>query len=29
MYEAVNYTLVDDVRKLQLKVADIYRKLTL
>jgi nitric oxide reductase NorD protein len=28
MYGAVNYTLVDDVRKLPLKVADIYRKLT-
>jgi nitric oxide reductase NorD protein len=28
-YGAVNYTLVDDVRKLPLRVADIYRKLTL
>ena len=29
MYGAVNWTLVDDVRKLPLKVSDIYRKLTL
>ncbi len=28
MYGAVNYTVVDDVRKLPLKVSDIYRKLT-
>jgi nitric oxide reductase NorD protein len=28
MYGAVNYTLVDDVRKLPLRVADIYRNLT-
>jgi nitric oxide reductase NorD protein len=28
MYGAVNYTLVDDVRKLPAKVADIYRRLT-
>ena len=28
MYGAVNYTLVDDVRKLPLKVSDIYRRLT-
>ncbi|MEW6330877.1 MAG: hypothetical protein AB1560_05385 [Pseudomonadota bacterium] len=29
MYGAVNWTLVDDVRKLPLKVSDIYRRLTL
>jgi nitric oxide reductase NorD protein len=29
MYGAVNYTIIDDVRKLPLKVADIYRRLTL
>ena len=28
MYGAVNYTVIDEVRKLPLKVADIYRKLT-
>ena len=28
MYGHVNYTMVDDVRKLPLKVSDIYRKLT-
>lgn len=28
MYGAVNYTVVDDVARLPLKVADIYRKLT-
>lgn len=28
MYGAVNYTIIDDVRKLPLKVADIYRRLT-
>lgn len=28
MYGAVNYTLVDDVARLPVKVADIYRKLT-
>ncbi len=28
MYGAVNYTLVDDVTRLPLKVSDIYRKLT-
>ena len=28
MYGAVNYVLVDEIRKLPLKVADIYRKLT-
>ncbi|MEE8378984.1 MAG: VWA domain-containing protein [Gammaproteobacteria bacterium] len=28
MYGAVNYTVVDDVAKLPLKVSDIYRKLT-
>ena len=28
MYGAVNYTVVDDVRKLPLKVSDIYRRLT-
>jgi len=28
MYGAVNYTLVNDVRKLPLRVADIYRNLT-
>ncbi|MGF1613014.1 MAG: hypothetical protein ACFCVA_03630 [Gammaproteobacteria bacterium] len=28
MYGAVNYTLVDDVRKLPLRVSDIYRRLT-
>jgi nitric oxide reductase NorD protein len=28
MYGAANYTLIDDVRKLPLKVADIYRRLT-
>ena len=27
-YGAVNYVLVDDIRKLPLKVSDIYRKLT-
>ena len=29
MYGAVNWTLVDDVRRLPLKVSDIYRRLTL
>jgi nitric oxide reductase NorD protein len=29
MYGAVNWTLIDDVRKLPLKVSDIYRRLTL
>ncbi len=29
MYGAVNWTLVDEVRKLPLKVSDIYRRLTL
>ena len=29
MYGAVNYAVIDDVRKLPLKVADIYRRLTL
>jgi len=29
MYGAVNYALVDEVRKLPLKVADIYRRLTM
>lgn len=28
MYGAVNYVLIDDVRKLPLKVSDIYRRLT-
>lgn len=28
MYGAVNWTLIDDVRKLPLKVSDIYRRLT-
>jgi nitric oxide reductase NorD protein len=28
MYGAANYILIDDVRKLPLKVADIYRRLT-
>ena len=28
MYGPVNYTVIDEVRKLPLKVADIYRKLT-
>ena len=28
MYGAVNYTLIDKVERLPLKVADIYRKLT-
>ena len=28
MYGHVNYTMVNDVRKLPLKVSDIYRKLT-
>ncbi len=28
MYGAVNYTVVDDVRKLPLRVSDIYRRLT-
>ena len=28
MYGHVNYTMVDDVRKLPLKISDIYRKLT-
>ena len=28
MYGAVNYTLVDDVRRLPIKVSDIYRRLT-
>nr|MBS0021275.1 class I SAM-dependent methyltransferase [Gammaproteobacteria bacterium] len=28
MYGAVNYTLIDDVRKLPLRVSDIYRRLT-
>ena len=28
MYGAVNYTVVDDVAKLPIKVSDIYRKLT-
>ena len=29
MYGAVNWALVDNVRKLPLKVSDIYRRLTL
>lgn len=29
MYGHVNYALVDDVRRLPLKVSDIYRRLTL
>ncbi len=29
MYGAVNWVLVNDVRKLPLKVSDIYRRLTL
>ena len=29
MYGAVNYTIIDDVRKLPLKVAEIYRRLTI
>ncbi len=29
MYGAVNYTIIDDVRRLPFKVADIYRRLTL
>ncbi len=28
MYGAVNYTIIDDVRKLPVKVSDIYRRLT-
>ena len=28
MYGAVNYAVIDDVRKLPLKVSDIYRRLT-
>ena len=28
MYGAVNYTLVDDVRQLPVKVSEIYRRLT-
>lgn len=28
MYGAVNYTVIDEVRKLPLKVPDIYRRLT-
>jgi nitric oxide reductase NorD protein len=28
MYGAVNYTIIDDVRKLPLKVAEVYRRLT-
>lgn len=28
MYGAVNYTIINDVRKLPLKVADVYRRLT-
>jgi nitric oxide reductase NorD protein len=28
MYGAASYSVLDDVRKLPLKVADIYRKLT-
>jgi hypothetical protein len=28
MYGAVNYTLIDEVRKLRLKVSGIYRQLT-
>ena len=28
MYGAVNYTLIDDVGRLPLKVADVYRRLT-
>jgi nitric oxide reductase NorD protein len=28
MYGAVNWTLVDDVKKLPLKVSDIYKRLT-
>ena len=28
MYGAVNYTIIDDIRKLPLKVADVYRRLT-
>lgn len=29
MYGAVNYTIINDVRKLPLKVADVYRRLTI
>jgi nitric oxide reductase NorD protein len=29
MYGAVNYAVIDEVRKLPLKVSDIYRRLTL
>lgn len=29
MYGAVNYTVIDDVKKLPLKIADIYRRLTI
>ncbi|OAD19938.1 hypothetical protein THIOM_004389, partial [Candidatus Thiomargarita nelsonii] len=28
MYGAVNYIVIDEVRKLPLKVSDIYKKLT-
>jgi len=28
MYGAANYTVIDEVRKLPLKVSDIYRRLT-
>jgi len=28
MYGAVNYAVIDEVRKLPLKVSDIYRRLT-
>jgi nitric oxide reductase NorD protein len=28
MYGAVNYTVIDDVKKLPLKLSDIYRRLT-
>lgn len=28
MYGAVNYTIINDVRKLPLKVAEVYRRLT-
>lgn len=29
MYGAVNYTVIDDVRRLPLKIADIYRRLAI
>jgi len=28
MYGAVNYTVIEDVARLPLKVADVYRRLT-